>query len=127
MKPALHQDLIAAKFHSFFDFLKDDVCIQNVSLSIINLSVKRTEIADGCTDVGIIDIPVDVVSAVRLWMHTLTYGISSTAEFVEAAFSHQNHAFVERDSTTVNRGTQNFLNCGGQRRTSRALGPMPRP
>ncbi len=103
VQATLHQDLIAAQRNRFLDFLIKDVPRQHVGIVIMALAVKRAEIADGSADVGIVDVPVDVVGPVRLRVETAAHGIGSSAQGHQIAALEQGAAFFRRQPLTVNR------------------------
>ena len=88
VKSALHQYLVTTQFYCFFDLLKNYVCIKNVSFCIIDLSIKRTEVADRRADVRIIDIPVYIIGPERFGVHAFTDSISGFTNLVKPALTH---------------------------------------
>ena len=68
VQPALHQDLVAPQRDRLADLLEQHVAVEHVGLGVVDLAVERAEVADGRADVGVVDVAVDVVGAVRLGM-----------------------------------------------------------
>src|ERR1700721_3072678 len=68
MIAALHQDLIAPKRDRLLDFLVQLFARQDVSVGVVRLAIEGAEIADSGANVGVVDVPIDVVSAVWLRM-----------------------------------------------------------
>ena len=80
MQAALHQDLVAAQRDGLADLLEQDVAVEDVGLGVVDLAVEGAEVADRGADVGVVDVPVDVVGAVRLGMEPLADGVGGAAE-----------------------------------------------
>src|SRR6516225_12196168 len=66
VETALHQDLIAAERDRLLDLLIEDFARQDVRVGRARLAVESAEIANRRADVCVVDIAVDVISAVRL-------------------------------------------------------------
>ena len=62
------------------DLLEQDVAVEDVSLGVADLAVEGAEVADGGADVRVVDVPVDVVGAVRLGMEPPADGVGGAAE-----------------------------------------------
>ena len=63
---ALHQDLVAAQGDRLLDLLVQLLARQDVGVGVARLAVEGAEVADRGADVGVVDVAVDVVGAVRL-------------------------------------------------------------
>src|SRR5687767_12062056 len=68
MQPALHQDLIAPEVDGFPDLLQELHTVEHIAFGMLWWPIKRTKVANGRADIRVVDIPVDVVGAVRLGM-----------------------------------------------------------
>ena len=79
MQAALHQNLIAAEIDGLLNLLQKHVAIEHVAFGMSRLAVERAEIADGRADVGVVDVAVDVVGAIRLGMEPARDGVGSSA------------------------------------------------
>ena len=84
MQSALHEDLVAAQRHGLADLLEQDVAVEHVGVGVVHLSIEGAEIADGGADVGVVDVAVDVVRAVRLGMEPLADGLGRAAKVQQA-------------------------------------------
>ena len=81
MQPALHQDLVAAERDRLPDLLQQHLSVQDVRLGVVELAVKRAEIADRRANIRIVDIAVDIVGAIGLGMKPLAHGVGGSAQF----------------------------------------------
>ena len=95
--PALEQDLVAAEGDGFPDFLVQLVAGQHIGVGVAGLAVEGAEVAHGGADVGVVDVPVDVVSAVRLRVQPLGDGVSRPAELGQVAALEEGNALSERE------------------------------
>ena len=68
VQAALHQDLVAAQSDRLLDLVEQLLAGQHVSLFMAGPPIEGAEIADRRADVGVVDVAVDVVSAVLLGM-----------------------------------------------------------
>ena len=66
MIAALQEDLVAAQGDRLLDLLVELLARQDVGVGVAGLAVERAEVADGGADVGVVDVAVDVVGAIRL-------------------------------------------------------------
>ena len=96
MIAALQQRLIAAQGDGFLDLLVEHLARQDVGVGIGALAIERAEVADGGADVGVVDVAVDVVGAIRLGMQTATDGVGGPAQGGQVAAVEQGHALLER-------------------------------
>jgi hypothetical protein len=80
-------------------FLQQDVALQDVGLGVADLAVEGAEVADRGADVGVVDVAVDVVGAVRL-------GVEPAADRVGGVAERQQVGLVSRraPSSTVAAG-----------------------
>ena len=108
MQPALHQDLVAAQRDRLADLLEQDVAVEHIRLGVVDLAVKRAEVADGRADVGVIDVPVDVERAERLGMEPPADLIGGPAQL------------QERRRTITARPLRRSSGAGRQRRGARS-------
>ena len=98
MHAALHQDLVAAQRDGFLDLLVEFLARQHVGVGVVDLAVEGAEIADGGADVGVVDVAVDVVGAVRLGMQPAADGVGGAAEVVQVAAIEERRPFVGRQA-----------------------------
>src|SRR5215471_7679134 len=70
MIATLKEDLIATQSDRFFDFLVKLFARKKIGVRIVDFAVKSTEVANGRADVAVVDVAVDVVSAIRLGMQS---------------------------------------------------------
>jgi len=61
VEATLHQATAASKLDRLRDLFEDLVEFENISFLVARFAIERTKCADGSTDVGVIDIPVDDV------------------------------------------------------------------
>ena len=80
VQAALHQDLVAAELDRLADLLEQDVAVEDVGLGVADLAVEGAEVADRGADVGVVDVAVDVVRAVRLGVEPLADRVGGPAE-----------------------------------------------
>ena len=66
VQSTLHEDLVAAEIDGFLDLLEQFLSIQHVAFVAFRGSVKRAEVANRGADVGVVDIPIDIVGSVVL-------------------------------------------------------------
>ncbi len=92
MVAALQEDLIAAEGDGFLDLLVQHLARQDVGVGVGALAVEGAEIADGGADVGVVDVAVDVVGAVRLGMQPAAHGVGGAAEGGQVAAVEQGQA-----------------------------------
>ena len=100
MHAALHEDLVAAKGDGFLDLLIERLARQDVGVGVAALAVESAEIADGGADVGVVDVAVDVVSAIGLRVEAKADGMGSAAELVDVAALKERGAFVGSQAFT---------------------------
>ena len=82
---ALHQDLVAAEGDRLLDLLVELLARQDVGVGVARLAVERAEVADRGADVGVVDVAVDVVGAVRLGVQPHRDRVGGPAELVQVA------------------------------------------
>ena len=85
MQPALHQDLVAAQRDRLADLLEQHVAVEDVGLGVVDLAVERAEVADRRADVGVVDVAVDVVGAIRLGMEPPADRVGGPAQLQQRA------------------------------------------
>ena len=102
MHAALHERLIAAQRDGFLDLLVNLLARQDVGVGVVALAVEGAEIADGGADVGVVDVAVDVVGAIRLRMQPAADGVGGAAQGRQIVAVEQGDAFVERQALAVN-------------------------
>ena len=95
MHAALHERLIAAQGDGLLDLLVELLARQDVGVGVAALAVEGAEVADGGADVGVVDVAVDVVGAIRLRMQPAADGVGGAAEGRQVAAVEQGDAFVE--------------------------------
>jgi hypothetical protein len=66
VQSTLHEDLISAEFDGFLDLLEQFLSIQHVAFVTFRGSVKSAKVANRSANVGVVDIPIDVVGSVVL-------------------------------------------------------------
>ena len=69
--PTLHENLRSPDRDQLAYFLADLLVGQRIAVDIFMIAPKRAERAFGRADVGVVDVPVDDVGAVILWMEPL--------------------------------------------------------
>jgi hypothetical protein len=67
--------LLTAKLDSFLDFGKQRGFIENIRIRIIFVSTEGTKLAPACADIGVIDVPLDIVRPHIAGMEPLRYRI----------------------------------------------------
>jgi hypothetical protein len=70
MQSTLHQDLIPTQRHSLADFGQKLFAWQDIPLGTLGRAVERAEVTNGGANIGVIDVPIDVVRSVWLRMKT---------------------------------------------------------
>jgi hypothetical protein len=80
VQAALHENLIAAKVERFLNLLVEFIALEYVAFRRLRPPVESAEIADGGTDVCVIDVAVDVVGAVVLWVQAAGDFVGGAAE-----------------------------------------------
>src|SRR5208337_1454764 len=114
MQSALHEDLVSAQRHGLADLLEQDVTVEHVRVGVVHLSIESAEIADGGADVGVVDVAVDVVRAVRLGMEPLADGLGRAAKVQQARLMKQCDAFLEGQAAAANGALQDRGDGGRQ-------------
>ena len=84
MQAPLEQNLISTQSHGLANLLQQDLAIKHVSVSVVDFSVKGAEVADRRADIGVVDVAVDIVRAVRLGMESPANGLRRLAKFQQA-------------------------------------------
>ena len=95
---ALHQDLVTAEGDRLLDLFEDHVAFEDVSLGAFRPAVERAEVADRRTDVGVVDVSIDVVGAIGLRMEPPRDRISRAADRREVVRLQQCHRVGRRQS-----------------------------
>ncbi len=93
MQPALQQDLVATEGDGLFDLLENLFERKDVSFRRFWFAIERAEIAHRGADVGVVDVAIDVVRAVRLRMESARHLIGRAAERGEIVRLQQRKAF----------------------------------
>src|SRR5262249_18096755 len=78
--PPLQQNLVAANVQRLLNLLEQRRLVENVRLTVLQRPVERTKIANGRTDICVVDVAVDVVRANRRRMQPLRDGMGRSAE-----------------------------------------------
>ena len=119
---ATRSALIAAS-DRLLDLLVNFLARQDVGIGVVALAVKGAEIADGRTDVGVVDVAVDVVGAVRLRMQAAAHGVGGAAQGGQIVAIEQGDAFACRSAA---RRQQLFASVrNGSIQGSLLAGPAP--
>jgi hypothetical protein len=101
MEAPLEQDLVPAQVHCLADLLNQDLSIEDVSIGVANSPEESTEVADGCADVRVVDISVDVVRSKRLRVAPSAHRVGGTAQFQERGRTKQLEPLVETQAPAV--------------------------
>ena len=64
MQSALHENLVATEGDRFFDFLQQLFARQDIALIAFRSPVECTEVTNRGTDIRVVDVAVNVVSAI---------------------------------------------------------------
>src|SRR5262249_5758753 len=123
VQAALHQGLVAAQGDGFLDLLVNLLTGEDVGVGVLALAVEGAEVADGGADVGVVDVAVDVVGAVRLGVEPAADGVGGPAEGVQVAAIEQGDAFLEGEALAVNCPGKNTRD--GSSQGSLPGGPVP--
>src|SRR5262245_51412663 len=91
---ALQEYLVAAQGDGLLDFLVQHFTRQYVGIAISGLPVEGAEVADSSADIGVVDVAVDVVGAIRFGVQHAAYGIGRTAQSHEVAAVKERHALL---------------------------------
>lgn len=94
VQSTLHEDLVAAEFDGFLDFLEQFLSIQHVAFVAFRGSIKSAEVANGGADVGVVDIPIDVVGSVVLWVQAVGNRLCCMAEGAQVGPFEQSQCFL---------------------------------
>jgi hypothetical protein len=113
MIAALQERLIAAQRNGFLDLLVDDLARQHVGAGVAGLAVERTEVADRGADVGVVDIAVDVVGAIRLGVQASADGVGGAAQKRQVAASEEREALVGRQPLSLDGFVQDVVDVHG--------------
>ena len=87
-----------ADFDQLLDFLSDLFMAQNVSVGVRGIDLEVAKDALGRAEVGIVDVPVHDVGAIRLGVKTLRHLERAPAEFVQIAFPVNLHRVLDVDA-----------------------------
>jgi hypothetical protein len=98
VQAALNENLVAAEVDGFLNLLMQNFLGEDVRLAVADGSVERTEVADGRADVGVVDVPVDVVGAVTLGVQPARDGIGRGPEGGEVVRLQQRESLGRRES-----------------------------
>ena len=71
MQPALHQDLVTTQRDSLTNFIKQLRSRQQIPLATLWRSVEGAEITNSRADVCVVDVAIDVVRTIGLWVEFL--------------------------------------------------------
>lgn len=97
MQSPLQQNLIPAEINGFLDLLIQHIFSENVCFRMSDGSIEGTKVADRGTDIGIVDIPVDVESSVRLWVETVCHPVRSRSQLAEIVRLEKREPFFRRE------------------------------
>jgi len=97
MIASLQEDLISAECDRFFDLLIENFPRQNISIGVGAFAVESTKIAHRRADVGVIDVAVYVVGAIRFGMQSATYRVGGTAERMQVVALEKLEPFLRGD------------------------------
>ena len=114
MQPALHQDLVAAQRDGLADLLEQHLAVEDVGLGVVDLAVERAEVADRRADVGVVDVAVDVVGAIRLGMEPAADRVGGAAQLQQRGRTEQLDPLVETQALAVNGAVQDRGDGGRQ-------------
>ena len=103
MHAALHEGLIAAQGDGFLDLLVELLARQDVGVGVVALAVEGAEVAHGRADVGVVDVAVDVVGAVRLGVQPRRDGVGGPAQGVQVLAVEQGQRLRRRSSARQRR------------------------
>jgi hypothetical protein len=78
----LHQNLVAPQVNGLLDFFEQFLAFEDVSLVRLWRPVERAKIAHRRADVGVVDVAIDVVGAIRLGMQSSRYRIGRAGQRV---------------------------------------------
>src|SRR5579875_1148128 len=90
------------------------------------LAVKGAEIADRSTDIGIVDVAIDVVGTVGFRVQTAADGVGGAAQGRQITAIKQGHALLESQTLAVNGFLQDALDGSIQGSLLRVLSPIRR-
>ena len=95
MQPALQQKLVAAECFQLGDFRQIVFERQGISLfRLVGPAVEIAEFAAGKTDVGVVDVAVDLIADALLGDVRIAGGLRLSAEFVERCVAIERQGFV---------------------------------
>jgi len=123
MQAALHENLVAAQGDGFRDLLVEGFARQDISVGVGALAIKGTKVADCRTDIGVVDVAVDVVGSVRVGVQPAANDIRSAPKCRQVSALEKGHAFVERQPAAINGFAQDARDCGIQ--VSSLVGARP--
>lgn len=86
MQSALHHYLGRAELNSLLDSSEDVVGRQQVGIRIVDIPTEGAEAACGDTNVGVVDVAIYDIGAVRFRVQLSAYTIGRKAQFQEIAF-----------------------------------------
>src|SRR5262245_26138838 len=109
MVAALHEDLVAADRERFLNLLVQLFAWQNVCLRLRLFALKGAEIANGRTDIRVIDVAVDVVGAIRLGMQPARDRIGRSAQADQILAIEKLNALIEAEALALNRFRQELI------------------
>ena len=110
VQATLHEDLVAAEIDCFLDLLEQFLSIQDVAFVAFRGSVKRAEVADGGADVGVVDIPIDVVGSVVLGVKTVGDSLCCLAEGTQVGALEEDQSFLAGNTLSCDRFIENRAN-----------------
>src|SRR5207248_456544 len=119
--------LVAAQGDRLLDLLIDDLARQDVGVVVRGLAVEGAEVTDRGADVGVIDVAVDVVSAVGLGVEPAADGVGGPAQSSEVAAVEQGEALFGSQSSSVNGFPQDIVHVHGNLPPLAALHYCARP
>ena len=80
MEPTLEEDLVAADGDHLGDLPHQHVAVENIALGMLRRPVEGAEVTHRRADVGVVDITVDVVGAIRLRMEPRRDGVGGPTD-----------------------------------------------
>src|SRR5262245_1319761 len=124
MVAALQQDLVTAESNRLVDLLIEFFARQDIRVVVAGLAVEGAEIADCRADVRVVNIAVDVVSAIRLGMESPGDAVGGAAKRGQIVAVEESDAFVVVQPFAGDRFVEDYLHSHGGplTRTRRRVG-----
>jgi hypothetical protein len=112
VQATLHEDLVAAEIDGFLDLLEQFLPIQYVAFVAFRGSVKRAEVANSGADVGVVDVPIDVVGTVVLGVKAFGDCLCRLSEGAQVGALEEDQSFVAGNTLPCDRFIENRANTG---------------